>query len=261
MRKYRGLFLREILISRKTIIVGVIAGLLIVMYGVLIGLSTRYGNLRNISEDARFMLTMSKYMFVLLTGPIIQTVISPVNSVTADRKCGWQKYRYTLPISTGEFIRFSYCTMLIVMLLSIVTGMILSSVILASFGERLTIPYILIIVFTSMLIFMTQSMSLPLNMLTNSTDISGIFTVILMYLPFVPVGIVFYIKNKRFLTEHGVGKLEELPDELNTEWQNFMLSYVKDLFSSYWWVIVLYIAVIAIAGILLTKKLYDRRVC
>ena len=92
MRKYRGLFLREMYISRKTILGTAVAFVLVLIYAVMIGLSTRYGNLRNISEEAGVILDMSKYMFVFLPAMMSSSFCSPSSSVVSDRKCGWQKY-------------------------------------------------------------------------------------------------------------------------------------------------------------------------
>lgn len=261
MRKYRGLFLREMYISRKTILGTAVAFVLVLIYAVMIGLSTRYGNLRNISEEAGVMLDMSKYMFIFLPAMMSSSFCSPSASVVSDRKCGWQKYCYTLPITAREFITFKFGMIALTLAAGFVISVLSSMATLAAFGESYKAWHLLIIVYAELMISVMMFVSIPMSFFTKNTDVTGMVSVFVMYLPFVPAGIEVYRACKRFLAEHDIEQMNDIPDELQRAWQDCLFQSIKDLFTVWWWAWALFFLLVAAVSVFVTKKLYDRRVC
>ena len=261
MRKYRGLFLREMCISRKTILGTVIAFVLVMVYSVLIGLSTRYGNLRNLSEEAEVMLDMSKYMFVFLPAMMAASLFSPSLSIVSDRKCGWQKYCYPLPIPAREYITFKFGMIILTLAAGFVLSVLSTFATLAAFGDSFKAWHMLIIVYSELFISVMMFTSVPMSFFTKNTDISGMISVVIMYIPFVPAGFAIYHSSKDFLAEHGIAQMNDIPDELQRAWQDCLFQSIKDLFTLWWWAWMLFFLVVIVLSVFITKKLYDRRVC
>lgn len=261
MRKYRGLFLRELCISKKTILGTAVAFVLVLIYAVLIGLSTRYGNLRNVSEEAGVMLDMSKYMFVFMPTMMAASFFSPASSVVSDRKCGWQKYCYTLPITSREYITFKFGMIVLALAVGFVLSVLSSMAVLAAFGESFKAWHLLIIVYAELFISVMMFVSVPMSFFTKNTDVSGMVSVVIMYLPFVPAGFAAYNSSKNFLAEHGIEQMNDIPDELQRAWQDSLFQSMKDLFTVWWWAWALFFLLVMAASVVVTKILYERRVC
>ena len=62
---------KVLFISRKTILGTAVAFVLVLIYAVMIGLSTRYGNLRNISEEAGVILHETLRLYLGTEDPAV----------------------------------------------------------------------------------------------------------------------------------------------------------------------------------------------
>lgn len=112
MAKYKALFYREFIISKKLILTQIIAMICIMIFFWLIAMSMEFGNISSvftISENAMaedfIMNKWSKMFAMYIFGFIVAFATACVNmnnTPSADLNTNWRMYAFTLPVSSTE---------------------------------------------------------------------------------------------------------------------------------------------------------------
>ncbi len=111
MAKYKALFYREFIISRKTFFLQLISTLATMVFFWLMVMSMKFGNLKfdffgsdptleDISSGC-MMLILMMYSIGFVVA-FVSTRINITNTVTADIDTNWRAFAFTLPVSSTE---------------------------------------------------------------------------------------------------------------------------------------------------------------
>lgn len=112
MSKYKALFYREFVISKKLILTQIISLLGIMIFFWLIAMSMEFGNLKSVmdisgeSDAVDYIMNKETKMFVMyFLGFIVvfgTTFTKLGDSANADINTNWRMYAFTLPVSSTE---------------------------------------------------------------------------------------------------------------------------------------------------------------
>lgn len=170
----KGLIYRELYLSRKTYIIGLLTFALFVFLGAMVRLSMLYGNLAVLCQDPNYYETLdlaSFYGFGILAPVIIFTALCGDGGVIlSDYKCHWCLFCYTLPISTQKqaFIKFfiKVAAILTAFLLSLLNMSILCGI----SGRTFSMDLFRLIVILMMLATIINSATTPLLLKMKSSN-------------------------------------------------------------------------------------------
>lgn len=112
MSKYKALFYREFVVSKKLILTQTIAMIGIMIFFWLIAMSMEFGNLKSVmdisgeSDAVDYIMNKETKMFVMyflgFTSAFATTFTKLGDSANADINTNWRMYAFTLPVSSTE---------------------------------------------------------------------------------------------------------------------------------------------------------------
>lgn len=140
MSKFKALFYREFVVSKKLILTQIISLLGIMIFFWLIAMSMEFGNISNvftISENAMaedfIMNKWSKMFAMYIFGFIVAfatVCVNMNNTPSADLNTNWRMYAFTLPVSSTE----KALVELIMKITSIALSFVITSINFAALG-------------------------------------------------------------------------------------------------------------------------------
>ncbi len=140
MSKYKALFYREFVISKKLILTQVISTFIIMLLFWLVAMSMEFGNISNvftISENAMaedFIMNKWSKMFAMYSFGFIvafaTVCVNMNNTPSADLNTNWRMYAFTLPVSSTE----KALVELIMKITSIALSFVITSINFAALG-------------------------------------------------------------------------------------------------------------------------------
>lgn len=140
MAKYKALFYREFIISKKLILTQAIAMICVMLFFWLVAMSMEFGNISNvftISENAMaadfIMNKWSKMFAMYIFGFIVAfgtACVNMNNTPIADLNTNWRMYAFTLPVSSTE----KALVELIMKITSIALSFVITSINFAALG-------------------------------------------------------------------------------------------------------------------------------
>lgn len=140
MSKFKALFYREFVVSKKLILTQIISFLGIMIFFWLIAMSMEFGNISNvftISENAMaedfIMNKWSKMFAMYIFGFIVAfatVCVNMNNTPSADLNTNWRMYAFTLPVSSTE----KALVELIMKITSIALSFVITSINFAALG-------------------------------------------------------------------------------------------------------------------------------
>ncbi len=242
MRRLSSLFYRELYLSRKSLMVNGIFALLLMMFGIMVSFSSKYGNLTLVPENYKemmeeMMVMFSVFMPVYACAGVAMSVVESWQ-FECDRK--WRLFRKTTPISGMEYVGVKY------LVLFLVTGICAPISILYMWGNGLIlgtqvswtdIKFVL----TILCLLLCGAMIFQLLIiLLGSLDRAGIAFCLL----FVP---------GTFLGMEVANRMGELPigEFVFKDMIALLASYLPQIFAVF--------VVLAVVSFFLSVKLYERR--
>lgn len=165
----KGLIYRELYLSRKSYIAGFVSFLMIFLVGLLLRLSTEYGNLaklETINEDGFWIVDIiTLYVSVYVPSMVIFfTMMVEHGIIIADCKSKWNIFAYTLPVSEGKIVFVKYLILVCSMLVGFIFS-ILNAIIMCGISDKdftFGIVKNMMIIMTCILIY--QAVNIPLLM-------------------------------------------------------------------------------------------------
>lgn len=242
MSTLKCLIYRELFLARRSLLINGLVALFIMLFGIMMSLSTKYGNLRLVPEnyqdalgDILFMLSsfLPVYACTLVGISVYETI-----QVECDKK--WSRFRLTTPVSGYLFVLARYIVLLgavAVLMLFALVYMWGNSVIMGEPVSWQSIIFILVI--TLSFLCFTLLMQL-LTMVLGSIERAGIVMLVVV----IPVT---WIVMHQFMDS---GKMPTEPG-MSFNFLKLICSYLPHVFAAF--------VVTLIVSFILSAKLYKRR--
>lgn len=233
---------RELFLARKSLFSNGLSALFIMVFGIMVSLSTKYGNLRLVPENYQDVLGDMLFLFSsflpVYTCALAGMSILETIQLECDKK--WSRFRLTTPVSGYLFVLARYIVLLgsvAVFTLFALVYMWGNSVIMGEPVSRHSITFMLAI--TLSFLSFTLLMQL-LTMVLGSLERAGIVMLVVM-IPVICVVMFKFMESGKMPTEPGMSfNVSEL-----------LGSYLPHVFATF--------VVTLIVSFILSAKLYKRR--
>lgn len=140
MIKIKGLFFRELYLSRKNYLLITAIWFMIVALGILIRLSMLYGNMRNIPvEDLANSEMVLFYIFSYAPAIIIFSAVSfNFDGIISDYSSKWTTFSYSTPVSEYRYVGVKYSIRCIFTVSAFAFSICCAEVMCILYGKKLT---------------------------------------------------------------------------------------------------------------------------
>ena len=109
MGTLKALIYRELYISRKYYITGILTALLFSVMGILVRLSMLYGNLANLDEEAFELVdTITYYGLTYMISYAAFNLVDNTDVILSDFRSNWRMFSFTLPVTPVKNILAKY---------------------------------------------------------------------------------------------------------------------------------------------------------
>ena len=196
-----ALLYREVLLLKKSVIVGVITSASIIGISLLVILSFRHGNLAMLNDETKDMFLKDATLMIKLYSVFAACLISSIPSDTAmsDVKSSWERFRRSTPVSCTEFAMAKAIVFAVAIAVSFLSGIGTMALICACMGISMTSfdvgMVLLILVVTSAFGVLMQTTVT----LTRSQDKGGLLAVAILF-PIVTLAVSPWIEQTSHLT-------------------------------------------------------------
>lgn len=238
----KGLIYRDFYLGKKTFLLYTILALATGLFGVLMSLSSRCGNLISFAQNSpgEFGIVMDTFTYV----PVILIVVSVWGigqCIFSDYKSGWMYYSYTLPAKKSTMVGAHYIVSILVILAGVVCGIIHTYIIRSVAGFDITKKNVMGIALVGIIGVIYSMCLIPLSLASKTEKRTQ--TIIIIF------GTVLYIVSMIQFS------LLEVDDErvFKIIWAD--IKPVKDALIGYWWIILPLILSLSISiSVRLLKK-------
>lgn len=174
----KGLIYKELYLSKKNYIALLAVILGVVFLGILVGLGTRVGNLKNYAEEdkAHFF-----YMFVYATyAAVLVFVLEIFVSIERDKKSGWRKIELTMPITAKKRVGAWYLTSAIVLGCCLLIGLMNAELMAFMFKQTITADMLKNMVIILLVVIVIPLVAMPLYQRFSAKTMETAITVLLI---------------------------------------------------------------------------------
>lgn len=174
----KGLIYKELYLSKKNYIALLAVILGVVLLGILVGLGTRVGNLKNYAEEDKAYFF---YMFVYATyAAVLAFVLEIFWSIENDRKSGWRKIEYTMPITAKKRVGVWYLTSAMVLGCCLLIGLMNAGLMALMFGQTITASILKNMVIILLVVIVIPLVAMPLYQRFSAKTMEVVLTVLLI---------------------------------------------------------------------------------
>ena len=174
----KGLIYKELYLSKKNYIALLAVILGVVLLGILVGLGTRVGNLKNYAEEDKAYFF---YMFVYATyAAVLAFVLEIFWSIENDRKSGWRKIELTMPITAKKRVGAWYLTCAIVLGCSLIVGLLNAGLMAVMFKQSITADIIKNMAIILLVVIVIPLVAMPLYQRFSAKTMEVVLTVLLI---------------------------------------------------------------------------------
>ncbi len=132
----KGLIYKEFLLGKKNYLGFLAIGIGVAILGVLVGLGTRFGNLQDYTmEDKAYFYNMFAYFTYVL---LLLVSAESCTSIARDKKSGWKKIEYTMPVSAVKRVGAWYLTGCMLLAGCFLVGLMNTGLMALMFGQAVT---------------------------------------------------------------------------------------------------------------------------
>lgn len=132
----KGLIYKELILGKKNFIALLAVAIGVVSLGILVGLGTRFGNLKDfaVEDKARFFNIFVYATYSLVLAFVVEIFVC----IERDKASGWREIEYTMPISAKERVGSWYLICAIMLAGCLLLGVTNVGVIALVFGQAIT---------------------------------------------------------------------------------------------------------------------------
>lgn len=256
----KGLIYKELYLSRKLRIIGLLLYLLLLIFAVLVKLSIVYGNLGHLDEGAQKGAASAAFYLMTFGLPLVLYASQFNCQIASDEKAHFRNYSFTLPVTEKQIVSSVYILNLI--MLGSVTVISFVNYMLACliYDRDLKPMYLIYILGIGGIIFtLTHGRYTLFYRFRNEKKANTMFTVICMVIYFgIAFGFVGWMNS--YIEKQGYTLGDDLPDEVMSGfWKEELLSPVKWLEANGWWVVILAIVGLSVLFWAISIKALKRR--
>jgi len=206
----KGLLFKEWCLGKKTVYSFLAIALGFTLMGILVFLSTIYGNLQDMRVEEPESIEMFATIFIYVPFVLLLEMMDVCNqSIFKDYNTGWMKYGYTLPVSGIKAVGARYLFAGIIIFFSCVYALGNAYIMSAFSGMAITLEVIKNLVFIMLAMMTMFAIHIPLSMKFKSAKaMSAIMTGILVAV-YLAGGFLFVNFEKQY-GEEAITKLLEL---------------------------------------------------
>lgn len=160
----KGLIYRELYLAKRSYFTGLFVTLAVMIVGILVRLSTIYGNLAKLDGDSfRIMdvYTYNIFMYLPLIAALC-TLMSDHGVIIGDSKCRFGVFSYTLPVSDVKLAAVKYVIPIGSAVASVGIGVLNAAIICGISGKSLSAGIMKIILIITAICVFVSSLSIPL---------------------------------------------------------------------------------------------------
>ena len=168
----KGLIYRELYLAKRSCFTGLFVTLAVMIVGILVRLSTIYGNLAKLDEEAfRIMdvYTYNIFMYLPLIAALC-TLMSDHGIIIGDSKCRFGVFSYTLPVSDVKLAAVKYVIPIGSAVASVGIGVLNAAIICGISGKSLSAGIMKIILIITAICVFVSSLSIPLLKVKAAAD-------------------------------------------------------------------------------------------
>ena len=160
----RGLIYRELYLARKSYFTGLFVTLAVMVVGILVRLSTIYGNLAKLDGDSFRIMDVYTYpifMYVPLIAALC-TFMADSGVILGDSKCRFRVFAYTLPVSDIQLAAVKYIILIGAAVASTLLGILNAAIICGISGKAVSAGIMKNILIIAAICVFFFSLSIPL---------------------------------------------------------------------------------------------------
>ena len=174
----KGLIYKELYLSKKNYIALLAVILGVVLLGILVGLGTRVGNLKNYAEEEKAGFF---YMFVYATYAVVLAFVMEIFwSIENDRKSGWRKIEYTMPITAKKRVGAWYLTCAMVLGCCLLIGLMNAGLMAFMFRQAITADIFKNMVIILLVVIVIPLVAMPLYQRFSANTMETAITVLII---------------------------------------------------------------------------------
>ena len=258
----KGLMLKELYLSKKAVIIGLITYFITFVMFVLVKLSILYGNIGKLSDKTVNIVEKDMYYIMPLSLAFILYVTVMTNNTKSDEISKWRRYTYTLPLSEKQVIGSSYIYNAFGFAAATVINFIVYFIALALYGIKFDYWMLFIILGIGALAFIMLCLNKYFTILLkgNTKKATAILCCIYMGLYFgIAFGFSMYLDH--FLESRGY-KLDdngEWPEKATAELNLHLVKIGDTIKNNLWWSVPLILVSLGVLLYFLSVKALKRR--
>lgn len=175
----KGLIYRELYLAKKSYFTGLFVTLAVMIVGILVRLSTIYGNLAKLDEDALFIVdiyTYNIFMYLPLIAALC-TLMTDHGVIIGDSKCRFGVFAYTLPVSDVKLAAVKFIIPIGSAVVSVGIGILNAAMICGISGKALNAGIMKIILIITAICVFISSMSIPLLTRFKVKTVTDVFSI------------------------------------------------------------------------------------
>lgn len=174
----KGLIYKEFYLNKKNYMALLAVVLGLVVLGVMVGLGTRVGNLKDYAEeDKAYFFYM---FFYAIYAAVLVFVLEIFWSIENDRKSGWRKIEYTMPITARKRVGAWYLTGAIVLGCSLLIGLANAGLMAIMFKQTITVDMFKNMVIILLVVSVIPLVGMPLYQRFSAKTMENAITVLLL---------------------------------------------------------------------------------
>lgn len=253
MNGVKGLILKEIYLRRKTLLSGLAIFVLLFILAASFCLSFDYGNMKNNEELDRDTATL--ILSYAVAGMGIMLFGQNAETIVKDKKCKWNIFEYTLPLSAQKLAAVRIGILLASSILGLAVSTLFSFVLFALSHNEFTLSVFANISVISMLVFALMTFANFMNLKYSDPQKAATRSMAWLFAIYVLVAVFVYRKFAEIQVEFSELTDEELNEILFDEYLTPLAEFRDKLFPFF----ILIFAAIAVIGYFLFLTQYKRR--
>lgn len=263
----KGLIFKEIYLSRKRIIISLSIYFFLMLICVLVKLSAVYGNLRLLSEDAvRNAVTITFYLAVFCS--VLSFAGFIADNINSDIVSHWSNFQRSTPMTEKQVVSAAYISTGIMLLSMLVLHIFMTLMLCAVFGETFRSYYIPAFFAFAFIVFIGYAYRLfcfyRFRQQKKAQFVYSVtFFCLYLSLCLAAYSRMYVYKDKANAHNAQLAEKMGLPsDSFGTmdigPFVKQDLIAVRDLFKSYWWIIVLLFITLTVVLYFISVKALKR---
>ena len=238
----KGLILKELWLSKKLRIIGLVLYLFFLIFAVLVKLSLLYGNMGHLNAGAQKNAADLTATVMIFAFPLLLYSSQFTCQIVSDGKCRFRTYSYTLPVTERQIVSSVYILNLISLGAMTVLSWLNYGLACLIFDRKFEAVYLIYIFAIGCVTFTIAHGRYVLHYrFRNEKKANGIFSAICTAIYFGAAFGMFGWMNS-YIEDQGYSLSDDIPESvMDGFWKDELLGVVKWLDKNGWWLVIVLI--------------------